>query len=292
MAILLDSFPALGTAWWIEVFSPLPDDAQVTLATTLKTTITNFEARYSRFRPDSLVSLLNTTGVYHNPDEAFRAILHYGQTLHSRTAGAFNILVGATLEAIGYDAHYRLTPHEIPAVIPNPQEALVVAPEKISLHTGRVDLGGFGKGYLIDLLAATLQEQGVQEFLINGGGDMYASHEAEKPFTIHLEHPTSAATYIGTTALLQQGFAASSPFRRRWVHNGIEYNHIVGNTDVSYATFVKADSARDADAFATASLLWNDEEIDGITKLENIGIARHNPATSELTAHNFPFSAL
>lgn len=291
MIFILDGHTALGTAWWIEVFSPLSSEAQATLTKTIIAAITRYEGRYSRFRSDSLISKLNEQRVITNPDKEFIALLEYGHTLHARTKGHFNLLVGETMEARGYDASYRFTPTPEPASVPDPAHSLHINDHEIRLTAGRVDIGGFGKGYLIDLLAEQLRAHGVEEFLINGGGDIFASHQAESALPIYLEHPTEAGTYIGQVSLKNAGFAASSPFKRRWQHNGVDYNHIVGDSG-QFATFVTAPTARDADAFATASLLWTEEELGDISRRESIGVARFSPTTGQLTVHNFPFLPL
>ena len=292
MQTILSGHAALGTAWWLEASLPEEHNRLPTLTKKIIALITDYEKRYSRFRNDSLVTRLNTERHLENPDPELIAILTYGKKLYERTEGLFNLLVGEIMEARGYDAHYRFTPKDEPATPPNPFSVLIINENEIRLDAGRIDLGGFGKGYLIDLLAEQLRGEGIQEFLINGGGDIYASHEDNNPMPIYLEHPTEAHTYLGTTPLKHAGFAASSPFKRRWNHNGKEYTHIVGNNTDQLATFVTAKTARDADAFATAAMFWSKDELLTKADKEGIGVARFNPTTNEFTSHNFLFEPI
>jgi thiamine biosynthesis lipoprotein ApbE len=87
--------------------------------------------------------------------------------MYEKTGGIFNILVGEVLEHRGYDAKYSLAPQTNQEPIPpSPLSALTITPKKITLKAGQIDLGGFGKGYAIDLLAKRLQEKhGFEYFL-------------------------------------------------------------------------------------------------------------------------------
>jgi len=211
-------------------------------------------------------------------------ILRYGQSLYGRTEGTFNFLLGSTLTARGYGTGPSALPGDIP---PHPEHDLEIRPDGIVLHAGGVDFGGFGKGYLVDLLSDYLKTRGVSDFLINGGGDLYGTSDNGTPISIHLEHPTEHEVYLGTTTLFNEGFAASSPFKRTWKQGDTTHNHIVGETVA--ASFVKAKTAKEADAFATAALLTPEDAIAPLATCEGLGIATFVPATGVFTAHHFNF---
>jgi FAD:protein FMN transferase len=278
MAILY-SFDALGTRFWIEIFDELSPATEQAVTAASQMLVHQFEARYSRFKADSLISQLNLTGTIHNPDEDFLNLLSYGLTLYERSAGIFNVLVGETLIARGYDADYSFTAKPEPASIPNPLQCLSITPTSINLACGQVDIGGFGKGYVIDLLAHLLCDDfKLDYFLINGGGDMFGTSNHGAPITIYLEHPTEENSYLDTTTLYHQGFAASSPHKRTWKSDTKTYTHIVTNQNqplVADATFVKAHTAADADAFATVALLIEGEQFTPLATAARLGVARY-----------------
>lgn len=58
-----------------------------------------------------------------------------------------------------------------------------------------IDLGGLGKGWLIDKLSDLLRNEGYKEFLINGGGDMYVSSTEKQE--CYIEHPRDTELVIG-----------------------------------------------------------------------------------------------
>lgn len=277
-------FTALGTHWWITIFDQLDATTHAAVKDGCVRFVTTYENRYSRFKPDSLVSLLNKNRVLPEPDPDFCALLTYGKKLYERTNDSFNILTGHILEARGYDATYSFQekPDET-TLAGNPATDLRISDTAIELLHGNIDIGGFGKGYLIDLLADQLQANySITHFLINGGGDMYGTTNAEQPIKILLEHPTVAQTSIGKTTVYHQGFAASSPHKRRWRDKkGTEHTHIIGDT-VTDATFIKATNAADADAFATTALLVNQTDLEQLIATEPVCVARFNATNNTL----------
>lgn len=264
MSNVLPVVSALGTTWLVEIFDPVSKQTLDETFGLVQRLLLDFEATYSRFNPDSQISLLNQNGTLLHPDPTTVEILRLGQQLYTDTDGIFNLLVGEHLIARGYDASYSFKPTTEPAHPPSPLTALTITDSLITLATGKIDLGGYGKGYLLDKLSRYLQEElRFKYFLINGGGDMYATSDLGKPITIYLEHPTKPGTYIAETTLQDQGFAASSTHKRRWKVSGKEYSHIVDTANQKEATadesgiYVKVKEAVTADAWATTLLISN-----------------------------------
>lgn len=279
------SLQALGTTWWIEIFDDINEKTLDAASSDIECFIRTFENNYSRFKSDSQISILNRERVLHNPSEECRALLTYGKGLFLRSHQTFNLISAHLQEAQGYDTDYSFTPKGSleEKMSCNPILNLTIDTDKITLTCGSIDPGGFGKGYLIDLVAGGLKKNGFEYFLINGGGDMYGTSNVGAPIEIYLEHPTEPGQYIASTHIQDQGFAASSPFKRQWRHDGTTYTHIISNTEVlPLASFVKAKTAKDADSFGTVSLLVNEVTLLELQKTEQLEFARFNPATGEL----------
>jgi thiamine biosynthesis lipoprotein len=280
--VITDTFQALGTTWWVEIFDHMDEKRAAAAIRDCALLSAEFENTYSRFKADSVLSKLNRDRRFENPSQMFRDIVSYGKSLYLRSDGHFNILVGHILESRGYDADYSLVPKGTEETSCNPITDLQLSDTLITLTCGKVDLGGFGKGYLINLMTEQLLTQGIKYFLINGGGDMYATSDHGEPIKIYLEHPIKPATYLEETSLLNQGFAASSPFKRQWVHDKQVYTHIVSENALEpVASFVKAATAAEADAFATTALLLSETMCQTLCHKETIEIARFNPSTSD-----------
>lgn len=247
---ILDGHVALGTAWWVEAFHDCDIE---TLHTTVRRFLQEFEAAYSRFLADSVVSRLNTARRLEGASEEFLQLLKKGLELERTTDGVFSIGVGAYLENTGYNSTLDMK-HGEGAVAVSGLDLVHIDGESIELEgEGNIDFGGLGKGFAIDAIAGILKEHDVEQFFINGGGDMFAS----APVDIVLQHPTEHGQHIGSLSL-EGAFAASSPFKRMWKDGENTYSHLVkvsGQTSSPLegltASYVLADTAVDADAFAT-----------------------------------------
>ena len=262
MSTVLPAIKALGTVWWIEIFDDISEEKAEAVYDGLGFFITTFENKLSRFKPDSLVGQLNQNHTLTTTDPDFNFLIHESQRLFLETNGLFNILLGKILENIGYDQNYSFIPknQNQPPDFPNLTTDLKITGDTFKLTKGHLDLGGIGKGYLIDLIAQKLQtEYDLKFFLINGGGDMYATSDHGQPIAIYLEHPIKTDTFLKTTTLKNQGFAASSPHKRRWKIKDQTFSHIINPEKtglIAYGSFIKSDtSALEADVFATIALI-------------------------------------
>lgn len=173
------------------------------------------------------------------------------------TDGAVDPLVGRDLELLGYDADYSLTPDPAALADRSRWDSWLddIHREGAMITTQRsvvIDVGAAGKGYLVDLIADTLQGAGIGRFVVDGSGDL--RHRGPDPVVVGLEHPTLAGRVIGTVPLQDQALCASATTRRAW---GPGLHHILdGRTrrpvsDV-VATWTVADDAATADGLATA----------------------------------------
>ena len=252
--MLLPKIEALGTHWHIELFEDCTDETA--LRNAIIDWLEEYESRYSRFRSDSWLSVLNRDGEFLNPDPQFVDLLNLSLDYYQKTDGVFNIAVGEKLLQAGYDDAYSFSASEQETIVPKLPDILSITDSRITLSTGKLDLGGIGKGYAIDALADYLKnEHSLSYFLINGGGDMYATSDNDQPIHIVLGHPYDKTLGIGSVALKDAGFAASSQHVRSWVDakNNTAQNHLL--TTKKTATYLTSVSTTEADVWATALCL-------------------------------------
>lgn len=179
-------------------------------------------------------------------------LLAFYRELYDATAGRMSPLVGRSLEALGYDASYRLRPaDEIPAP---PRWEDAVSWDGEALEVARpvvVDVGAAGKGYLVDLVSDLLLRAGVEEHIVDASGDL---RSRGTPMRIALEHPLDPARAVGIAELADGAFCASATTRRAW-GDGIHHvlDAVTGMpTRGTLATWVLAPTALVADGLATA----------------------------------------
>jgi thiamine biosynthesis lipoprotein len=172
------------------------------------------------------------------------------------TGGRYDPASGIILEYYGYDKEYRFIEDagEVPQV---PEWNLVDSQLHLAGPTA-FDLGGIGKGYAIDMIAALLAEEGFQYYLIDAGGDMYATTKSDgSAYRVALEWPGRPGTAYGTVELLNQGLAVSDTFTRRFGDRHHIVDAVIGqNTDQVLGVAALAKSAWDADCATAALIHW------------------------------------
>lgn len=92
----------------------------------------------------------------------------------------------------------------------------------------RLDLGGYAKGYALDRAAATLRAQGVNNALINIGGNILAlGAKGGTPWRVGIQHPRRA----GALAMLElkdgEAIGTSGDYQRFFELGGKRYCHLI-----------------------------------------------------------------
>lgn len=225
------------------------------LAELLKQEITLFDDTYSRFKEDSLVGQLNSSGVLPYPPHELVDMLAFAQKMYDATDGAFDISVAGTLQKLGYGQAIKTR-----TVYPNFWKEVICTDKEICIpKESAIDFGGFGKGWLLDRLAVIIEQHGHQYYLINGGGDIVVS--SPTPIELGLEHPYDTSKMIGSTWTRKGSLAVSSVVKRRWVKDGETYHHIIDPKTAKPAdngvitAYVKGKTGLLTDTLATIMLL-------------------------------------
>jgi thiamine biosynthesis lipoprotein len=246
-------FDALGTHWWCE---PLGQSViSEKLRQAIDATVNDFTNKYSRFNSGSLVGQLNSAGIIDNPPQEMIEMMNYARQMFIETDGVFNISVGGILNSFGYGD--RKFAADISDTI---WQEVVISPDRITIPKSiTIDFGGFGKGWLIDQLSDLFIKNNVNEYIINGGGDIYVN--SSKLIELGLEHPYDCTKVIGTTRITRGALAVSSIVKRSWKNGDKSYHHIINpmgkkpsDNDV-IASYVRAETALIADTMATCLII-------------------------------------
>lgn len=189
-----------------------------------------FEARFSRFRPTSELTVFNqgTGGLV---SSQLFALLSTCATYYHATDGIFDPTVLPTLEDLGYpgaSTGERTSASSLgfDQVILDPATQSAKKPRDVKL-----DLGGIGKGYAVDMVTQELYTFGYTNFLVDAGGDIYAAgtnEEAGYPFwAIDVENPAQPRQSLATVLLRDEAIATSGRNRRTWLHEGQMVHHLI-----------------------------------------------------------------
>lgn len=279
-------FEAIGTGWSIDV-----DGQEGSLPSAwkdrIKEIVEEFDAAYSRFRSDSLVSAMAVdAGTYTLPDNALTLITFYRE-LYEVSDGAITPLIGKAISQAGYDATYSLVPSGEILPVPAWDEVLdYIHPKLVTREAVMLDFGAAGKGYLVDLIAAFLQEAGVTTCTIDAGGDILQAASDHSSVRIGLEHPEDTSKAIGVAEISNMSLCGSASNRRAWG----TYHHIMNPSTLKsasgiLATWVVAETTMVADGLATSLFLVDADTLQERFAFEYV-ILKSDYTVNR--SHNFP----
>ncbi|MFN8620830.1 MAG: FAD:protein FMN transferase [Chloroflexota bacterium] len=215
----------------------------------------DWDLRFSRFRPDSELSLVNATaGRVTNASPELRGALRRALDTARATDGLFDPTLLRGMVAAGYDRTFR----ELPADRPSASAAAprTGAWREIEIDDDRgtvrlpadagIDLGGIAKGMAVDATVAALAARGIGPVAVSAGGDL-AVHGTPTGLAAW---PIELAEADGGMAveLLAGGLATSSVLQRRWRVGGEERHHLLDpRTGVPAASGLRSVSVIAAD---------------------------------------------
>lgn len=226
------------------------------------------EYKYSRYRTDSVISVINSS--YGKPvaidEETFR-LLSFANTCFQLSEGMFDITSGILGKVWHFDGSDRLpSQSDIDALL------MLVGWQRVELTAGTVtlpadvqlDVGGIGKEYAVDRVAALLSEKAPEvSVVVNFGGDIQVTRRRmnDEPWYIGIENPLKDEQGETLVKIFQGGLATSGDARRYLLHEGKRYSHIL-NPKTGYpveepprSVTVAADSCTQAGLLATLAML-------------------------------------
>ena len=265
--------------------------------------LSDLEARWSRFRPDSEVSALNRAAgqpVAVSP-ETF-TLVTLAALGWQITGGRFDPTVLDALEAAGYDRAFEQLPpsrerrdgmERPPGPTPGLAGiALDTEAGTVALPAGtRFDPGGIGKGYAADLLCAELRAGGATGACVNVGGDLRVSGTPPRAglWSVAVPHPHGGLA--ATVELSEGAVATSSPMRRAWRAGGRLAHHLIdprtgqpARTGIFQATVLAGEAWRAEVATKAAFLAGLPDGLDLATRLSADALLIDQDGRVHLTA--------
>ena len=195
-----------------------------------------FEAKYSRFLEDSLISRINAAAGEHwvEIDAETDALFTLCQEMIFFTRGVFDPTALPLMKLWNWKAQ--------PPVVPS-QESVRTARElvgwsKVERRPGGIflprpgmmlDLGGIGKEYAVDRVLTMGVERGVQHLLVDFGQDVrvYGRPPDQEAWVIGLEDPHQPGKCWTAVRVNNHAVATSGDYVRHFVFEGRRFGHII-----------------------------------------------------------------
>ena len=195
-----------------------------------------FEARYSRFIPDSIISRINSAAGEHwvDIDPETEALFNLCNEMAFFTRGVFDPTALPLLRLWNWKAAPSVVPDE--SAIHAAQE--LVGWRKINRRPGAMflpragmclDLGGIGKEYAVDRVLTMAMQRGVANVLVDFGNDVRVHGEPPERGAWHigLEDPKAPGRCWTGVAVTDHAVATSGDYIRHFLHQGRRYGHII-----------------------------------------------------------------
>ena len=246
----------------------------------------------STFRKDSEISRFNA---YQNIGEKFRIsddfynVMTVAKTIYEETGGAWDGTVKPLVDLWGFgmseNNHTIPEKSRIAALLSN------IGFNNIEIFAGHylakknatitLDLASIAKGYGVDQVAALIRANGMHNFLVEIGGEVFAAglRKDGKEWRIGINRPQKNAPLdqvYKVVDLQDKGFATSGDYRNYFEVNQKRFSHIidprngypVDNGVVSVS--IIANTCTFADGLATAVMVLGHEKgLDLVNRLDN-----------------------
>jgi thiamine biosynthesis lipoprotein len=283
----------MGTTFNITLVTPPADADLEKLHTAILEKLEHIENIASTYRPESELSVFNanpsTDRIKVTPE--FCQMVSDALAVSATTNGAFDITVGPLVNLWGFGPTTQddnlPSDDEVTAARTNVGYQMLGSNcdqgelQKMSAGV-YVDLSGWAKGYAVDKIAALLDSEKIENYLVEIGGELRArGHNSEaKKFAIAIEKPLKNNDMNHTVVRLSDvAIATSGDYRNFYEHDGQRYSHTIDprtgrpvKHNLTGVTVVTESTAY-ADAMATALLVLGPE--DGHALAEQLGLASY-----------------
>lgn len=246
----------------------------------------------SNWDPNSEISRFNAAETLEpvgiSPELA--KVMMAANEIHSKSQGLFDVTLGPLIELWGFGARTAESPVPTDGAIAatlntvgqNKILTLTRAPDTLqkSRASTSVYLAAIAKGYGVDQLAAVLRDAGVNDYMVEIGGDLVTAGQNSdgENWRIGIERPDAASQTVEEVVNFSGlGMATSGDYRNYFEQDGIRYSHIIDAitgrpiTHGTASVTVLAPDAMMADGWATALLALGQER--GLEIAENEGLA-------------------
>jgi len=196
--------------------------------------VRRLEARYSRYRSDSIATHINRSagsGQSIELDTETAALIDYAHAAWEQSGGLFDISSGVLRRA--WD--FKLA--RVPDQARIDEVLTLVGWHKIRwrspfielpLKGMELDFGGYVKEYAADCAAAAARACGAHHGFVELGGDiaLIGAHPDGTPWEIGIRNPRHPERAIATIALSRGAIASSGDYERFFESDGKRYSHL------------------------------------------------------------------
>jgi thiamine biosynthesis lipoprotein len=241
-------------------------------------TLNHFDQSLNPFKDNTTITKVNRNEPV-EPDTLLLKVLRRSQEISRTTGGKFDITISPLINAWGFG--FRNMDTITPEIIDSLKS--ITGYEKISVDTAgnirktdprvQINTSAIAKGYACDIIATLLESHGIENYMIEIGGEITAKGVNDKGecWHIQIDKPIDDITGIlhrqqTVLTLCNKSLATSGNNRNYYIKDGKKYAHTIDpltgyptQLDILGATVI-ADDCMTADAYATAFMVMGMEQ--------------------------------
>ena len=271
----LMSFQAthMGTTFEIQVRTTREDANVGAVVSEAFEAIAKVEELMSEWKPNSEISRVNRNAGRKatRVSEATMKVLSAALNIASKSKGAFDPTWAIFRDVWRFDQKPARRPErtdiERARALVDYRKlhlALDARTARLAREKMVIGLGAIAKGFAIDEAARILRQYGYENFIIDGGGDLYLGGRPSptRKWSISIRHPRRTHESMGTIEVENAAVVTSGDYERYFSHGGERYHHII-DVRTGYpargavAITLVFPQAMTADALATAAFVLN-----------------------------------
>jgi FAD:protein FMN transferase len=269
----------MGTSYTVELAVPVSDAVRKMLTQLIEVELAAINRAMSTYDPRSELSEFNRRQdlSWAPASRGLIEVLDSASRISTSSQGAFDVTVGPLVELWGFGPQYQTRRVPDDAVIERVRKSVghqhvQTDPSAGAIRKGhsrtQVDLSAIAKGYGVDRVAMILDAQGVENYLVEIGGELRArgTTAAGSPWRVGIERPVEGRHVVGEiVGLRNRSIATSGTTQDFFDRNGRHYSHIIDPKTArpvehpALAVSVVAETTMEADAWATALVVLGPE---------------------------------
>lgn len=281
----------MGTAYNVVAVSKGNNVDEKALDAAIRTALADVNTEMSNWDSTSEISRLNTdtSGETIRLSPALQTVMDGAAAVHRASDGRFDVTVGPLIELWGFGSGTE-TPHipsdteiETARVRTGQDRVLSLTDDGLrkTVADAEIYLAAIGKGHGVDRVADAVRSFGVDDFMVEIGGDLYAAgrNSDGTPWQIGIESPVAGDRSLHSVANVSDlGMATSGDYRNFFESDGTRYSHIIDPTTGrpilhnTVSATVLTENAMLADAWATAMLVLGRERGLEIAELQGLAV--------------------
>ncbi|MEE1081699.1 MAG: FAD:protein FMN transferase [Bacteroidales bacterium] len=245
----------------------------------IKQLFKEFDGSLSMFNDTSIITRMNNCDTSVVANHYFRHVFTKAMEVSEATGGAFDITVAplVNLWGFGFKNSENVSQAAIDSILQFVGYKTVHLDEEGHLHKDDprtiMDASSIAKGYMSDVVADFLREQGVENYMVEIGGEVALNGVNPKGsrWSIGINKPTDDSTQVNSELqdilyMSEGGVATSGNYRNFYYKDGKKYAHTIDphtgypiQQDILSSTVIARDCMT-ADAYATAFMVLGKEK--------------------------------